>query len=114
MKVEPVRGILLPIFSLPNAYDIGNFGASAYRWIDLLKKMHLNAWQICPLGPTGFGNSPYQPLSELALNPLFIDMDDLYKRGWISPKTLNNLKGTQGNVRYDAYKAKQHPIYFLH
>ena len=71
--------------------------------------MHLNAWQICPLGPTSFGNSPYQSLSELALNPLFIDMDDLYKRGWISPKTLNNLKGTQGNVRYDTYKAKQQP-----
>lgn len=79
---ERLTGVLLPVFSLPNG-PIGNFGISAYQWIDLLKKNHFNAWQICPLGPTGFGYSPYQPLSEFALNPLFVDIEALCRQGWL-------------------------------
>ncbi len=85
-----MTGILLPVFSLPGDFGIGCFGVAAKRWIDQLQQSGMNAWQICPLGPTGFGNSPYQPLSEFALNPLFIDIEDLYERGWLRKDDIKN------------------------
>lgn len=84
-------GVLLPIFSLPSKQGIGCFGENAYCWIDKLKTAGMNAWQICPLGPTGYGASPYQTLSDFALNPFFLDIEDLYHRNWISKSDLEEL-----------------------
>ena len=64
-------GILFPIFSLPSPYGIGTLGKESYEFVDFLKKSGQSIWQILPLGPTGFGNSPYQPLSAFAGNPYF-------------------------------------------
>ena len=67
-------GVLLPIFSLPGKYGIGTFGKEAYHFADQLKKAGQSYWQILPLGPTGYGDSPYQSFSTFAGNPYLIDL----------------------------------------
>lgn len=74
-------GILMPIFSLPSKYGIGCFSKEAYRFIDQLKQCGQTYWQILPLGPTGYGDSPYQSFSTFAGNPYFISLEDLIKEG---------------------------------
>ena len=68
-------GVLLPIFSLPGKYGIGTFGKEAYKFADKLKKAGQSYWQILPLGPTSYGDSPYQSFSTFAGNPYFIDLE---------------------------------------
>ena len=68
-------GVLMPIFSLPGRYGIGSFGKEAYRFADSLKEAGQSYWQILPLGPTNYGDSPYQSYSTFAGNPYFIDPD---------------------------------------
>lgn len=70
-------GILLPVFSLPSKYGIGCFSKEAYAFIDFLKEAGQTRWQILPLGPTGYGDSPYQSFSTFAGNPYFIDLQTL-------------------------------------
>lgn len=74
-------GILMPIFSLPSAYGIGTFGKAAFDFVDFLCKSGQTYWQILPLNPTSFGDSPYQSFSSFAGNPYFIDLDLLIKDG---------------------------------
>ena len=96
-------GILLPVFSLPNEYGIGTFGRSAYEFIDFLKACGMSSWQVLPLGPTGFGNSPYQSSSSRAGNPLFIDLKMLKKDGVLSKAELDAAKvPNTGRVDYDS------------
>lgn len=77
-------GMLLPVASLPSKYGIGAFSKEAYEFIDLLKKAGQQYWQILPLGPTGYGDSPYQSFSAFAGNPYFIDLDELVKEGLLT------------------------------
>lgn len=72
-------GILLPVFSLPSPNGIGCFSREAYQWVDFLEKAGQHYWQILPLGPTSFGDSPYQSFSTYAGNPYFIDLETLVK-----------------------------------
>ena len=74
-------GILLPITSLPGPYGIGCFSKHAYAFIDWLKAAGQTYWQILPLGPTSYGDSPYQSFSTFAGNPYFIDLEELVKDG---------------------------------
>ena len=83
MNMERSGGILLHISSLPGKYGIGSFGKQAYKFVDFLKDSGIKLWQICPLGPTGFGNSPYQSYSAFAGNPLFIDLEVLVSKGFL-------------------------------
>lgn len=76
-------GILLPVASLPSKYGIGCFSKEAYEFIDGLKKAHQSYWQILPLGPTSYGDSPYQSFSTFAGNPYFIDLEELIKEGLV-------------------------------
>lgn len=76
-------GILLHISSLPNQYGIGTFGKEAYSFVDFLVKAKQKYWQILPLGPTSFGDSPYQSPSSFALNPYFIDLERLEEQGFL-------------------------------
>ena len=78
-------GVLLHISSLPSAFGIGTFGGAAYEFIDFLKRAGQKYWQILPLSPTGFGDSPYQSYSTFAGNPYFIDLDKLAESGNLSP-----------------------------
>ncbi len=79
MKRE--SGILLPVFSLPGPYGIGCFSKYARRWIDCLAASGQSYWQILPLGPTGYGDSPYQSFSTFAGNLYFIDLETLCEQG---------------------------------
>ena len=79
-------GVLLPVSSLPSSYGIGCFSKEAYEFVDKLKAAGQSCWQILPLGPTGYGDSPYQSFSAFAGNPYFIDPEDLVERGWITKK----------------------------
>ena len=69
------QGILLPVSSIPSAYGIGTFGRESYRFVDFLEKSGNRLWQILPLGPTGYGDSPYQSFSTFAGNPYYIDLE---------------------------------------
>ncbi|MFA7659590.1 MAG: 4-alpha-glucanotransferase [Anaerovoracaceae bacterium] len=84
-------GILLPVFSLPSAYGIGTFGREAYNFIDFLSDAGQKYWQVLPLGPTGFGDSPYQCFSTYAGNPLFIDLDMLVADGLLDGEKLKEI-----------------------
>ena len=77
-------GILLPVASLPSKYGIGCFSKEAYEFIDGLNKAHQSYWQILPLGPTSFGDSPYQSFSTFAGNPYFIDLEELIRKGLLT------------------------------
>ena len=77
--MERSSGILMPISSLPSPYGIGSFGKAAYDFADFLKAAGQKYWQLLPLGPTSYGDSPYQSFSSFAGNPYFIDLDLLIK-----------------------------------
>ncbi len=79
-------GVLLPISSLPSKYGIGCFSKSAYDFVDALKAAGQSLWQILPLGPTGYGDSPYQSFSTFAGNPYFISLEDLIEEGVLTKK----------------------------
>jgi len=79
-------GILFSIASLPSKYGIGCFSKEAYAFVDFLSQAGQKYWQILPLGPTSFGDSPYQPFSTFAGNPYFIDLEELIKKGVLSKK----------------------------
>ena len=95
-------GILLPVSSLPSRYGIGAFSKEAYDFIDFLKKSGQTYWQILPLGPTGYGDSPYQSFSTFAGNPYFIDLDDLVEEGWITESDCEAYDfGTDDETDYE-------------
>ncbi len=79
--MKRTAGILLPITSLPSRYGIGSFSQSAYDFIDWLKEAGQSYWQILPLGPTSYGDSPYQSFSTFAGNPYFISLEALVAEG---------------------------------
>lgn len=77
-------GMLLPIASLPSKYGIGAFSKSAYEFVDMLESAGQKYWQILPLGPTSYGDSPYQSFSTFAGNPYFIDLEQLTEEGLVT------------------------------
>lgn len=85
------NGMLLPVASLPSKYGIGAFSKEAYDFIDMLHDAGQSLWQILPLGPTGYGDSPYQSFSTFAGNPYFIDLDELVKEGLLSEEECNSF-----------------------
>lgn len=77
-------GVLLHVTSLPSPYGIGDLGSAAFSWIDVLHSAGQRWWQVLPLGPTGYGNSPYQSMSSFAANPALISPDPLIADGLLS------------------------------
>lgn len=96
-------GILLPVSSLPSKYGIGAFSKDAYEFIDKLKAAGQSFWQILPLGPTGYGDSPYQSFSTFAGNPYFISLEAFINRGWLTKSECDacNFGGSEQYVDYD-------------
>ena len=97
-------GILMHPTSLPGSAGIGTFGKSSFAFVDWLEKAGMKIWQVLPLGPTGYGDSPYQSFSTFALNPLLIDFDDLVERGWATSKLVKKPSyiKTSGKVDFGA------------
>ena len=83
-------GILMPISSIPGGYGIGSFSKESYEFVDFLKKANQKIWQILPLGPTGYGDSPYQAFSAFAGNPYFISLDKLIEEGAKSLRSMQD------------------------
>lgn len=84
-------GILLPVSSLPSPYGIGNLGREAFRFLDFLREAGQSYWQILPIGPTGYGDSPYQSFSAFAANPYLIDPDQLVEQGLLKEEELREF-----------------------
>lgn len=84
-------GILLPVSSLPSNYGIGTLGRAAYEFVDFLNKSGQKYWQVLPLGPVSYGDSPYSPFSVYAGNPYYIDLDILIEDGILSKEELISL-----------------------
>lgn len=84
-------GILMPIFSLPSKYGIGTLGLEAKRFVDFLEKAGQSYWQILPLNPTNYGDSPYQSFSSFAGNPYFIDIETLIEEKLIDKTTADSF-----------------------
>ena len=91
MRFPRSSGILLHPTSLPGAYGIGDLGPWAFRFVDMLADAGQTFWQTLPLGPTGYGDSPYQCFSAFAGNPLLISPDSLLQQGHLAPADLNDL-----------------------
>ncbi len=100
-------GVLLAVSSLPSRHGVGDFGPQAYEFIRELKKMGFNLWQVLPLNPLGYGNSPYQPYSSKAMDELYISLDLLVNKGLLKKAPRYNM--VSKTVAYDevrAYKGK--------
>ena len=85
-------GVLLHVTALPGAGPIGSLGAEARRFVDALAAAGFGWWQVCPLGPTGYGDSPYQALSVFAGNPYLLDLAELRARGLVSAAELADTR----------------------
>ena len=96
LHTKRASGVLLPLFSLPSCYGIGSLGRAAYSFIDFLKKARQKYWQLLPLGPTGYGNSPYSSMSSFAGNPYFIDIELLIQDGLLTEREADGQKTTCG------------------
>jgi 4-alpha-glucanotransferase len=110
MPFERSSGLLLHIASLPSPGGIGDLGPAAYAFADFLAASRQRLWQVLPLGPTGYGNSPYASLSAFAGNPLLISLELLADRGWIGHDKLSDLPGRTGNIDYEEVTAKKLPL----
>lgn len=101
MSFPRSSGILLHPTSLPGPYGIGELGAEAHRFADFLKDAGQGIWQLLPLGPTGYGDSPYQCFSAFAGNPMLLSLDTIVKRGYLSHDELeSHPKFPRGSVDF--------------
>jgi 4-alpha-glucanotransferase len=118
MPSDRSSGLLLHIASLPSLGGIGDLGPAAYAFADFLAASKQRLWQVLPLAPTGYGNSPYAALSAFAGNPLLISLELLADRGWFQDgaqdssdhELLASLPGRTGNVDYEQVSAAKLPL----
>ena len=111
-KWSRAAGVLMPISSLPNAYGIGTLGKEAYEFADFAKKAGFSYWQVLPVGPTSYGDSPYQGFSAFAGNPYFIDLEALVDEGLLDNGDLAacNWGMDPTKVDYGAIYENRFPI----
>ena len=105
-------GILMPISALPSPYGIGTLGAEARNFADFLAAGGQSCWQLLPVGPTSYGDSPYQSFSSFAGNPYFIDLDLLAADGLLEPSEFQNLDwgGDRSRVDYGLLYQNRYPV----
>ena len=108
-------GILMPISSLSSPHGIGTLGAEARKFVDFLADAGQSWWQILPVGPTSYGDSPYQSFSAYAGNPYFIDLDLLCEDGLLTPEEVNavNWGADPARVDYSAIYNGRFPLLHL-
>lgn len=114
MKFTRSSGILMHPTSFSGTPGIGTLGNPAYEFVDWLESAHQTLWQILPIGPTGYGDSPYASFSTFAGNPLLIDLDDLVKKGWASKEDIipaDYIK-SEGPVEYGSVVWWKMPVLF--
>ena len=91
MGPKRYAGILVHPTSFPGPYGIGDLGKGAYDFIDFMQRAGMTVWQVLPLGHTGFGDSPYQPFSSFAGQPLIISIDHLRKMNLLYDSDFENM-----------------------
>jgi 4-alpha-glucanotransferase len=105
------KGILLHLSSLPGEYGIGDLGYEAYQFADWLTANAYSCWQILPVYHTGYGNSPYNPISAFALNPCLVSPELLYEDGLVNLPDLNAAKLPRGTrIAYDSVIRSKHKL----
>ena len=92
MLTDRRAGVLLHPTSLPGPHGSGDFGPAAYHFVDWLVASGQRVWQVLPLTPTGYGNSPYAGVSAFAGSPLLVALEPLIERGWLSAPSAEDLK----------------------
>jgi len=111
MRFPRSSGILLHPTSLPGPHGIGDFGPEAYRFVDFVKSCGMHLWQVLPLNPTGYGDSPFQCLSASAGNPLFISLDRLVQQGILQQNDLKAAPAfSGGQVEYESVIGFKFPV----
>src|SRR6266850_6146934 len=116
MSLPPVppdyraSGVLLHVTSLPSAYGIGDVGAAALAWIDHLREAGQSWWQVLPLGPTGYGDSPYQSLSSFAGNELLVSPDWLIEDELLRARDCEGAKFSPDTVDFEAVAPFKHRL----
>ncbi len=108
--MERASGILLHPTSLPSPGGIGDLGPAAYEFLEFLAAARQSLWQILPLGPLGWGNSPYSSYSAFAGNPLLISLERLADKGWIDRGRLSMLPQQSAPIDYDRLRATKLPL----
>ena len=103
-------GVLLAISSLPSAYGIGDFGKEAYRFVDFLEASGQSLWQILPLCPIEYGNSPYQSPSTFAGNFLYLDLEELVHNEYLTQEDIDILKSEVSSVDYEYIKSQKESL----
>ena len=93
-------GILLPVSALPSRYGIGSFGKAAFDFISFLEKTGQKCWQVLPLNPTSYGDSPYQSPASLSGNPYFIDLDILKDNGLLTDEECLAEQSAEKRINY--------------
>ena len=101
-------GILMHITSLPSPYGVGTMGKAAFAFVDFLKKSGQSFWQILPLTPTGYGDSPYQSCSTYAGNPYLIDLDLLVAEGLLKKSEITKIPWSEDPARVDFGRLYHH------
>lgn len=112
MSLPRAAGILLHPTSLPSHGGVGDFGPAAYSFVDFLTAARQGIWQVLPLGPLGYGNSPYSATSAFAGNPILISLERLADQGWIDRTQLAHLDAASGPVDYDRVFHQKMPLLF--
>lgn len=105
---ERLSGILVHPTSFPSPYGIGDLGAGAREFIDFLEQAGQHLWQVLPLGPTGFGNSPYQSYSSFAGQPLLISPEELVADGLLTEEDLEDIPEWESELRVDFDKVAEY------
>jgi len=112
MKFQRTSGVLLHVTSLPSLGGIGDLGPAAYEFLDFLAAAKQHVWQVLPIGPTGYGNSPYAATSAFAGNPFLISLELLVSWGWLGPKRLTGQAGHNGNVNFNEVEWRKTPLLY--
>jgi 4-alpha-glucanotransferase len=120
MHFERSSGVLLHLTSLASHGGIGDLGPAAHDFVSFLASAKQHVWQVLPVCPTGYGNSPYAGSSAFAGNPYFISLEVLADWGWISRESIASLSGPSGHVdpgsagHVDFAQVEQHKLPLLH
>lgn len=112
MEFQRSSGILLHISSLPSYGGIGDLGPAAYDFLRFLVTAKQHLWQVLPLCPTGYGNSPYAGSSAFAGNPYLVSLEFLSDWGWIAGERIAGLAGRSGNVNFEEVEQRKLPLLY--
>ncbi len=112
MNIQRSCGVFLHPTSLPSPFGVGDLGDNAFRWVDTLARFNHTVWQLCPLGPTGYGNSPYQCLSSFAGNPVLISPRKLLEDGMLMQSDLDSYpRFSEYRASFDEVRIEKHRLF---